>query len=299
MKKFDEKYNLSSQEVLRGLIKYIGETHEAIQNLEAGMESTNNDKATASFMFVELIGYLPDQLHNGKKLINVATKALGAEADGVYSVFYEMENGDITKFPIFGPGSGAKAVMAKAEDIKALIKAAFPKAVIQTTTGTSKLGATVYHTTVRPGFMQNASTLGFPVESGSAECSNEVVSLMQATVRMIAARVMGYMVAALALDLHKMTTRQKNKTLNDLAKEKYGDRNWEDLVNQIMKPNSLFDVLFKNQTDPKVNGRYTAKAPDYMKQSAYAETKTKAETDDLVKSLEAIFGKGNVKVIDR
>ena len=258
MKKFHETYNLTDRKVLHGLITFIGETHEAIQQLEAGIEGTTDDKATASFMFLDLVGYLPNVLSNGRKLVKVKSKALAAEADR-YFVYFEMENGDLTRFPIFGATSGAKAVMAGANDLKAIIKAAFPKAVIQTTTGKSNSGQTVYHTTVRPDFMQRSEARGFPVESGSAECSNASVSLMQATVRMIAAHVMGAMGAAMAIDLHR-AIRPKAKTLAEIAAEKYGLHNWDDLVKQITQPNKLLEGL-KFDRSPEAKAAFEKNKP--------------------------------------
>jgi hypothetical protein len=297
VKKFNQTYDLLNREQCHTLMDMTGDTHEAIQQLEAGLEGTPDQRAEATFLFLELIGYLPMFIEHKGKTMPVVAKGLRAVMDKFYFVDFELDNGDVSTFPLLGPLSCAAVTMVDVENLKLIIKHAFPKVVIQTTTGTSKSGQTVYHTTVRPDFIQHNGAKGFPVESGSAECSNESVALMQATVRMIAAHLVGAYGAAVAVEYAKLATRPKNKTLADIGKEKYGDRNWTDLVSKIMQPNPLLDVLLKGQTDPKINGVYSAKASDFATQTANAEAKMKSQTDELVNSLEAIFGKGSVKVV--
>ena len=240
MKKFNQTFDLTNREVLHMLMEAVSEAHVAVQQIEAGIEGTKDQKAEASFLFLDLIGYLPNFIESKGRLLPVVAKGLKSVMNGFYFVDYEMEDGRIATFPLFGPTSGAGAIMASVKDLTDIIQAAFPKAVIQMTTGTSKTGQTIYHTTVRPAFIQDDRAGGFPVESGSAECSNASVSLMQATIRMIAAQVMGAMGAALAIDLHK-AIQPKRKTLAEVANEKYGT-GFSDMVKRaIAQPKSKAD----------------------------------------------------------
>lgn len=235
MKKFNQTYDLLNREQCYTLMDMIGDTHEAIQQLEAGLQGTGDQRAEATFLFLELIGYLPMFIEDKGKTLSVVAKGLRSVMDKFYLVDYELDNGEIATFPLLGPLSGPAVNMVDVENLKLLIKHAFPKIVIQTTTGTSKSGQTVYHTTVRPDFMQGNGASGFPVESGSAECSNEAVALMQATTRMIAATLTaGYATALLKQQAGP------TKTLAQIAAEKYGKTNWSKLA----EPNNIYDVLF-------------------------------------------------------
>jgi len=244
VKKFNQTYDLLNREQCHTLMDMIGDTHEAIQQLEAGLQGTGDQRAEATFLFLELIGYLPMFIEDKGKTLSVVAKGLRSVMDKFYLVDYELDNGEIATFPLLGPLSGPAVNMVDVENLKLIIKHAFPKIVIQTTTGTSKSGQIVYHTTVRPDFIQGNGARGFPVESGSAECSNESVALMQATTRMIAAHLVGAYGAAVAVDYAKLATRRQNKTLKDIAMDKYGNTNWSKLVQKVAEPNSLYDVLF-------------------------------------------------------
>lgn len=306
MKKFNQTYDLLNREQCHTLMDMIGDTHEAIQQLEAGLQGTGDQRAEATFLFLELIGYLPMFIEDKGKTLSVVAKGLRSVMDKFYLVDYELDNGEIATFPLLGPLSGPAVNMVDVENLKLIIKHAFPKIVIQTTTGTSKSGQIVYHTTVRPDFIQGNGARGFPVESGSAECSNESVALMQATTRMIAAHLVGAYGAAVAVDYAKLATRRQNKTLKDIAMDKYGNTNW---MKPITEKNPMLDILFKSQKDAKPvvpslkeaiakhikdieNGVFGDAAKDTLASSKPVEFKkpepVDAGLDELVKSLKAL-----------
>lgn len=278
MKKFHETYNLTDRKVLHGLTEFIGQTHEVIQQIEAGITGTLDQHAEATFMFLELIGYLPNTIEDGGKSVNVEAKGLISPGPGLYFVNYIMTGGGMATFPLFGPLSGPRAIMGDVKNLTSIIEHAFPKAVIRMTTGKSLSGETTYHTTVRPDFMRRSEARGYPVESGSAECSNASVSLMQATVRMIAAHVMGAMGAATAIDLHR-AIRPKAKTLAEIAAEKYGLHNWDDLVKQITQPNKLLEGLKFDRSPEAKAARHAASY------SMGTEKSGRQEIDELIATL--------------
>lgn len=239
MKTFNEKYDLTNIPILKELVKRTGETHAAIQQVEAGIEGTKTQKAAATFQFLDLLGYYPDVLvdpRTGRK-DNVLSHSLVAIMGGAFFFTeFALDTGESVMFPLCGPKSGAGAITLDVASVNFVVKAAFPKAVIQTTTGTSKSGQTIYHTSVRPAFMQDEGARGFPMESGSCECSNEAVSIMQATVRMIAAALTAGYATALLKEAAKPT-----KTLSQIAAEKYGNKNW--MLDALTGKNHLLDAL--------------------------------------------------------
>ena len=208
MQKFNEKYNLRDFVSVRFLMDRVSDTHEALQQLEAGAKATPDQKAEATFLFLDLIGYLPTCITRGGKEYPIVGAGLAGCDGDRYFVEYETEDGKVTTFPLTGPKTNPKTVMLGVRDLTKLINLSFPKAIIQMSTGMSKKGHTVYHTTIRPVFMQEKSLGGFPVESGSAVCSDASVSLMQAATRMIAAHLIGAMCSVF---LVKDTERQQAK----------------------------------------------------------------------------------------
>lgn len=292
MDRFNKTFDLLSIAVLTNLLSMVGDTHQAIQQLEAGIEADNDEQAEATFLFLDLIGYLPNTIEHKGKAIPVIAKGLRSVSDIFYFVDYELDTGEISTFPLLGPLSGAAVKIVDVKNLETIIKHAFPKAVIQMTTGTSKSGETVYHTTVRPAFMQDEIAQGFPVESGSAECSNASVSLMQATTRMIAAHVIGAYGAALAIENMRLK-RGPSKTMADIAKEKYGREpgDFNDLLAAITSPNGMFADLFNPAPEDRKAARQHQKkaalAAGYSGASPIGG-KARSELDDFVKSLEAL-----------
>jgi hypothetical protein len=267
VKKFNQTYDLHNRESIKDVMDKVGETHAAIQKLEAGIEGTTIDKAEATFLFLNLIGYYPNQLLDQfGKTHDVYAKGLRSAGGSFFVDFIMDTDTDTATYPLLGPGIASKELVLSVKDLTEIIKLGFPKVVIQMTTGVSKSGQTVYHTTVRPAFMQPEDANGFPIESGSAECSNGSVSLMQATTRMIAVHAMGAMTARLAVEL-KTATAPKTKTLAEIARQKYGV-NLTDLVSKkYTEPNALFNILFKDQPDPSKNGVYSVKPGDWWNSS--------------------------------
>jgi hypothetical protein len=274
VKKFNETYNLNDQRVLKELTTRTGAAHIAIQQIEAGIEGTANQKAEASFRFLDLMGFYPSHIQKKGELVPVIGMALISPLPGYYFVKHELVLGQPAVFPVYGPNRNPEEILGNVKDLTEVITAAFPKAVVQMTTGQSKSGQTIYHTTVRPGFIQNNEN-GFPIVSGSAECSNASVALMQAAVRMVAAYLTS---AALAV-----ASKPKTRTLADVAMEKYGNTNW---IKTVTDPNAMFDVLFKDQPKAEDNGVYKATPGGWRNSSVRSpEAKMARHVEGLVKHL--------------
>lgn len=196
MKSFHDTYEVTNGATVQYLIKKLSETHEVIQKLEAGAEATKLQQAEATFMFLSLIGFYPTSASVDGVSRPLAGQFLVSDEaeENFYVIFKFADNGgESVPVSMFGSMMNDPTVTLMPESVVAyLIDRAIPGAVIQKTLGTSKDGSSVSHITVRPEFMQHKDYNGFPVESGSAICSNESVALMQAFIRMLAMHLVGH-----------------------------------------------------------------------------------------------------------
>lgn len=246
MTTFAERNDLKNIKVTSQLLSRIAAVHSALQQIEAGMEASDLMKAKATFEFFELFGLYPKTASLLGR--NLKLDGLGLEMQGGYyrvvgfvkNPIPELREGEYlptNSVGMFGPGSAySKRSLPTWAEVEAVIKAAFPKAVITASAYESDSSVTLNHISVRSQFMQGHGD-GFPVPSGTATCSHESIALMQAAVRMLHVFV---------VDAHGQNTYEEMRGYHEEAKktrlgmmygmgaQKYGERQWEEGAKRLL-----------------------------------------------------------------
>lgn len=195
MKSFHETFDMRDSAQVQDLITKVSETHMALQKLEAGAKATKLQEAEGTFMFLSIIGFYPTSgVVNGvSRPIAGQSLMSNVEEDRFSVVFKFADNGDQSvPTSMFGSMMRDLSISLMPPEVVAyLIDLSFPGIIVQKTNGVAQDGSEIFHVTVRPEFMQPKSYNGFPVESGSAICSNLSVAIMQAFIRMLSMHLVG------------------------------------------------------------------------------------------------------------
>lgn len=194
--------------------KNVAAAHDALQDLEAGVEFTPLKQASALFQFLCAMTYYPFSVRNGdsKEDIQVENLSMVMMDDGGFGVVFHgfKENGDAVTTPpcgILGPGSDFSDYWLTTDEVMELIEVMFPDVVVTNSTMVSAPPdyAPLHHVSMRPHFMQPKNA-HYPLPSGTAVSENLPLALMQAAVRML-----GGLVAVDAANLATKTLLERNK----------------------------------------------------------------------------------------
>lgn len=245
MKSFRKRYDLNDYSTVASLLTKAESCHRAIQHVEAGVAYNKQAMATATFLFLDLIGYYPKSFAIGWATYSVDYIQMVHDDAATYLVFGLDGNRTTPKMSLFGDNHKDFSVVRLDEkSVETVVDTAFPKAQVNGGTDVTMDDKKPHltHLTIREKYMQGNGSLA-PVASGSATCSDLTIALMQATTRMIHAIITN---AKLELVQKKEEARQVAKkaflakryrmgpdTLEaqaraayDLGKEKYGKRSW-------------------------------------------------------------------------
>lgn len=173
VKPFTHLHDLTDLALVKRLRAQARSAHESIQKLEAGAKATKGEKAVATFLFLNLIGFYGEgysaTMIDDAGHVTVRTTNEKAQWTGWYNIF-----------PLLGPDANYKDLMMSPPMVLDAIRASWPKAVVTVGDGIEDKEDDYWVVTIREGGYDKN-----PLASGSATCTNKTVALMQAYVRML------------------------------------------------------------------------------------------------------------------
>lgn len=229
MKAFRKRFDLTDIEVINKVLVNTEKAHWALQQVEAGMSATPLDEAAATFTFLSALGYYPTFFSVNGTEIEVGHFFLCQDKNGSGHFGIEICDKDKKRLgfsSLFGTQEYSSHKL-NLEDIDALLELAFPGGAFEVSDYTNDKGVQLFICTAREKYMQRKGEYA-PVASGYSTCSNEVVAIMQATIRMVHSILVSAKLKLLTRqeDISKFY-KSAEDTVNDLLAEqglKWGER---------------------------------------------------------------------------